>query len=279
MITNSKIIKVEHNSSASLPQTIGIFDSGVGGLSIAKCIQQHLPHEQLVYIADSAHAPYGDKSAAFIRQRVNIIARQLLQYNAKALVVACNTATVNAIDQLRAQLSLPIIGVEPAIKPAALHSKSKKVAILVTAATATNQRFLDLVAKYSSGIKVFIQACPGLVELIEQGKNNSGESSRLLKEYLQPLMQQGVDTLVLGCTHYPFLLNEIKNIVGEAITIVETATPVTQELTRQLAKHQINAPLSQSGKARFFSSLYNDHQQKLITDLWQKTIFLENLTI
>ncbi|WDE14607.1 glutamate racemase [Thalassomonas haliotis] len=268
-----------------------MFDSGVGGLSIAKCIRQHLPRERLVYVADSAYAPYGDKGVELITERVNLIAGQLIKFNAKALVIACNTATVNAIDQLRAQIALPVIGVEPAIKPAARHSKSKKVALLVTSATATNQRFLTLVEKYSAGVEVFIQPCPGLVELIEQGKLNSRQCSGLLQQYLHPLMTQGIDTLVLGCTHYPFLLEKIQLIAGPGIKVIETATPVTRELKRQLDKHQLCAPEDQSGNIRFLTSSFtqqasqtsaqlgNREQYQLFSQLWQAPISLEQLAI
>lgn len=273
------------------PATIGIFDSGVGGLSIAKCIQQHLPQERLVYVADSAYAPYGDKGVELITERVNLIAGQLIRLNAKALVIACNTATVNAIDQLRAQIALPVIGVEPAIKPAARHSKSKKVALLVTSATAKNQRFLTLVEKYSTGVEVFIQPCPGLVELVEQGKLNGPQCRDLLQQYLHPLMKQGIDTLVLGCTHYPFLLETIQFIAGPGIKVIETATPVTRELKRQLDRHQLSAPLCQSGNIRFFTSSYtekpsqasgqiiNREQYQLFSQLWQASVSLEELAI
>ncbi|WP_281559936.1 glutamate racemase [Thalassomonas sp. RHCl1] len=273
------------------PATIGIFDSGVGGLSIAKCIRQHLPQEQLVYVADSAYAPYGDKGVELITERVNLIAGQLIKLNAKALVIACNTATVNAIDQLRAQVALPVIGVEPAIKPAAKHSKSKKVALLVTSATATNQRFLSLVEKYSVGVEVFIQPCPGLVELIEQGKLNSPECTGLLQQYLHPLMTQGIDTLVLGCTHYPFLLEKIQLITGPGIKVIETATPVTRELKRQLDRHQLCAPKCQNGNIRFFTSSFlqeakqtseqviNREQYQLFSQLWQGSVSLEELAL
>ncbi|WDE08163.1 glutamate racemase [Thalassomonas viridans] len=258
-----------------------MFDSGVGGLSIAKCIRQHLPQEQLVYVADSAYAPYGDKKVELITERVNLIAEQLIRLNAKALVIACNTATVNAIDQLRAQISLPVIGVEPAIKPAAQNSKSKKVAILVTSATAKNQRFLALVEKYSAGVEVFIQPCPGLVELIEQGKLNSRQCHALLEEYLFPLMAQGIDSLVLGCTHYPFLQEKIQLITGKDIKVIETASPVTRELKRQLEKHRLSAPSCQNGNIRFFSSAghLKADQEQVISKLWQGPVSLESLAL
>ena len=282
---------VDKSDKNQSPETIGIFDSGVGGLSVAKCIRQYLPREQLIYVADSGYAPYGEKSIEFITERVNLIARQLISLNAKALVIACNTATVNAIDQLRAQIPLPVIGVEPAIKPAARQSRNKKIAILATSATASNQRFLALVEKYRAGSDVLIQPCPGLVELIEQGKFNSPECSTLLQEYLHPLITQGIDTLVLGCTHYPFLQERIQLIAGSHIKVIETATPVTLELKRQLDRHQLSAPANQTGNIRFFSSALNVKanpklnpqyvlaQHQLFSGLWQEPVSLEVLPV
>lgn len=222
-------------------QPIGIFDSGIGGLSIAQCVQQNLPTEHFIYIADSQYAPYGNKSIEVIQKRVNQVCDYLISQQVKAIVIACNTATVNAIDQLRTRVSVPIIGVEPAIKPASLQSKSKKIGILVTQATAQNQRFLALVEQHKQDSHVIIQACPGLVEQIELGELNTIKTHALLKRYIEPLLVSGVDTLVLGCTHYPFLINAMQKIVGNNITIMETAQPVTEQLARQLNKHQLNA--------------------------------------
>lgn len=277
-----KQIKTDIKASATLkskPQKtntdpIAIFDSGVGGLSIAQCIHQQLPHENLLYVADTLHAPYGDKTAEFIQQRVNEIARWFIERNAKAIVVACNTATVNAIDQLRKNISIPVIGVEPAIKPAVNLSKNKKVAILVTKATAENQRFLTLVAQYSHNSEVIIQPCPGLVELIEQDKKNSPECELLLSEYLQPLLDKGVDTIVLGCTHYPLVKGIINKICGENVIIMETALPVTEQLQRQLALHNLINSSDKLGTTRFYSSKHGDMQQALFTHIWQQSLQL-----
>lgn len=279
-----KQIKTDIKASATLkskPQKtntdpIAIFDSGVGGLSIAQCINHRLPNENLLYVADTLHAPYGDKTAEFIQQRVNEIAYWFIERNAKAIVVACNTATVNAIDQLRKNISIPVIGVEPAIKPAVNLSKNKKVAILVTKATAENQRFLTLVAQYSHNSEVIIQPCPGLVELIEQDKKNSPECELLLSEYLQPLLDKGVDTIVLGCTHYPLVKGIINKICGANVIIMETALPVTEQLQRQLALHNLINPSDKIGTTRFYSSKHSDMQQALFTHIWQQSLQLNS---
>ena len=278
---NNTSITAENSATENTLQVnssdpIGIFDSGVGGLSIAQCMHQQLPHENLLYVADTLHAPYGDKSAEFIQQRVNEIAQWFIARNAKAIVVACNTATVNAIDQLRNNISIPVIGVEPAIKPAASLSKNKKVAILVTKATAENQRFLALVAQYSDNSEVIIQPCPGLVELIESDEKNSPQCELLLSAYLQPLLDKGVDTIVLGCTHYPLVRGMINKICGPNVVIMETALPVTEQLQRQLALHNLLNPSGNFGVCHFYSSKDDDIQQALFTHIWQQPLQLNS---
>lgn len=263
MIENNITINKKQNT-----QPIGVFDSGVGGLSIAQCIAQQLPNEHLIYVADTLHAPYGDKSNLFIQERVNIVADKLIHQNCKAIVIACNTATVITIDQLRARISIPVIGVEPAIKPAALLSKAKKVGILTTQATARNYRFLSLVEQFKQDTKVFIQPCPGLVELIEQGQLNSIECDKLLATYLAILIKEDVDILVLGCTHYAFLINKIKFIVGAHVQVMETALPVTEQLYRQLQKHNLSASLNQNSHYQFFSSKKSSKLNTLMSNLW-----------
>ncbi len=258
-------------------RAIGVFDSGVGGLSIAKCIAKQLPNENLIYVADTLHAPYGEKSVAFIQQRVNVIADALVAKNVKAIVVACNTATVNAIEQLRARLSIPIIGVEPAIKPAAKHSKSKHVAILVTQATAENPRFQALVAQHKNGSKVFIQPCPGLVELIENDQLHSQQCEQLLRQYLAPMVKHNIDTLVLGCTHYPFLSDKISAALGADIKLIDTAAPVTQQLQRVLTAHSSLQGEKAKAEHHFYSSLASPAQQRLFEHLWQQPVQLAAL--
>jgi len=261
-----------HNLAHSQP--IGIFDSGVGGLSIAKCISEHLPNEQLIYVADSANAPYGDISVSNIEQRVNAITTWLMTKDVKALVIACNTATVNAIDQLRQNFSIPIIGVEPAIKPAARLSKKNKIALLVTQATASNKRFLNLVASHKQSSDVIIQACPGLVELVEAGQINTLACKQLLESYITPLIAQGIDTLVLGCTHYPFLRQKINEITNNRLTIMETAQPVTEQLERRLTEFNLLAT-AKIAPNLFFTTQKCAKQHQVFCDLWCEQLTLE----
>jgi glutamate racemase len=272
-IQASTISNVEQQISIDT-RPIGVFDSGIGGLSIMQCIKQQLPSENLLYVADTLYAPYGEKSAEFIQQRVNEIADWFIAKNTKAIVVACNTATVNAIDQLRKSIAIPVIGVEPAIKPAANLSRRKKVAILVTKATAENQRFLALVAQYKNDSEVYIQPCPGLVELIEQDKKNSAECKLMLNAYLTPLMAKGVDTIVLGCTHYPLVRELISQLCGDGVVIMETALPVTEQLQRQLASHHLTNNSSAIGSTAFYSSKSCATQQQLFSHIWQQPLSL-----
>ncbi len=212
-----------------------------------------------------------------LAMRVHAIAQYFLSKNVKAMVVACNTATVNVISQLRKEIEVPIIGVEPAIKPAALESKNAKVGILVTQATAKNAHFNQLVNRYKNGTQVYIQACPGLVDLIEQGRIDSKECQQLLQAYLVPLLNEGIDSLVLGCTHYPFLITQIKAIAGSELNIYETATPVTKQLKRRLAALSISASTKQVGQCQFLSSKVSSQQQQLFSKLWQKPVDLKAL--
>lgn len=192
-------------------------------------------------------------------------------------MIACNTATVNAIEQLRKQVSIPIIGVEPAIKPAAKQSISKKVAILATQATSENQRFKDLIDLHHNGAQVLIQPCPGLVEFIEQGKQHSPACNTLLKQYIQPLINEGIDTLVLGCTHYPFIQQQISAIAGKQVKIIETAAPVTQQLIKKLVEENLTAEKSQQGKHQFLNSLVTKQQEKIFSQLWESSLTLHTL--
>lgn len=265
------------NKTPVCSDPIGIFDSGVGGLSIAKCIYQQLPHENIIYIADSLHAPYGEKPVEFIIERVNAIAQILLDKGVKALVIACNTATVYAIEQLRNRVSIPIIGVEPAIKPAAKQSLSKKVAVLTTQATSKNSGFKALINLHSHGTEVFIQPCPGLVEFIEQGLQNSDKCINLLKRYIIPLIKAGVDTIVLGCTHYPFIQQQIRLIVGEQVTIIETAYPVTLQLKNRLNELNLTALNHTKGKLFCFSSNATVQQEKIFSDLMCSKLTIKKL--
>lgn len=229
------------STSPAADAPIGIFDSGVGGLSVLRHVRALLPREHLIYFADSGYAPYGDKTEGLLVARSLAIADFLLKRGAKALVVACNTATVAAIAAVRAAYpQLPIVGVEPGLKPAAAHSRSGKVGVLATASTLSGAKFLQLREQISqtSAATFLLQPCVGLVEQIEKGELDSEATVALLEHYVRPLLDQGADTLVLGCTHYPFVLQSIAQIAARAgagdVTLVDTGEAVARQLARLL---------------------------------------------
>jgi len=220
---------------------IGIFDSGVGGLSVLRHIHAQLPHEHLLYFADAAYAPYGEKSEEVLAERALAIARFLLGRGAKALVVACNTATVAAVKVLRAHYpALPIVGVEPGLKPGAAATRSGKVGVLATEATLAGDKFLalrDQIAA-SHGAQFLLQGCPGLADQVDLGELDTPETVALLEGFIEPLLAQGADTLVLGCTHYPFVREAIGEILhrhgGRDVTLIDTGDAVARQLQRLL---------------------------------------------
>lgn len=223
---------------------IGVFDSGVGGLSVLRHIRAQLPQEDVIYVADSGYAPYGDKTEQEVIARSLAIAAYLLDQGAKALVVACNTATIAAIKALRARYpALPIVGVEPGLKPAASISRNGKIGVLATERTLRGDKLLALREQVSSatGANFILQPCIGLVERIEQcalGSEANDATSAMLEHYIAPLLAQGIDTLVLGCTHYPFVQDAIARTVRahtqEDIPLVDTGEAVARQLARLL---------------------------------------------
>ena len=226
---------------------IGVFDSGVGGLSILDETLRQLPDHDYLYFADSANAPYGEKSAEWIASRSLAICQALVDAGCQAIVVACNTATAEAIAAIRAKLkAIPIIGVEPGIKQAALQSQKGIVGVLATEATLNSDKFNALLATLPSDCRFIKQAGAGLVPLIESGQLNSPETATLLAQHLQLIKAAGADTLVLGCTHYPFLMPLIANQLGSSVKIVDTSEAVVRQLARQLEANRI--PSEVAGK-------------------------------
>ena len=264
---------------------IGVFDSGVGGLSVLRHVRAMLPGEDLLYVADSAHAPYGDKSAQFIEARAMAIAEFLVARDAKALVVACNTATAAAIAALRQRFDLPIVGMEPAVKPAAEATRSGVIGVLATSGTLDSGKFAELVRRFGSQARVIVQPCPGLVEQVELGDLAGPLTRRLLEGFVAPLLDAGADTLVLGCTHFPFLEPLLRELVGGEVAIIESGAAVARQLVRRLAEADFSpgiAPASghessqklrflsarPQGTERFFSSGEPGQLQALLPRLW-----------
>ncbi len=230
------------------PRPIGIFDSGIGGLSVTIEIDRQLPHERLIYYADSGRCPYGVRPVEQIRALSIASVGFLITQGAKLIVVACNTASSAALHHVRAAYpDTPIVGMVPAVKPAALTTRSGKVAVLATVATSKGQALADLISQFAQGVDVSVVAPPGLVELVERGEVNSAATRALLASYLGPLLAQGVDTLVLGCTHFPFLRTAIESISGGRMQLIDSGPAVARQTARVLAERDLEAPANQSG--------------------------------
>lgn len=247
---------------------VGIFDSGVGGLSVLRHIRTELPHEDLLYYADSLNAPYGAKSPEFIVARSREITQFLLEQGAKAIVVACNTATAAAIKILRQEFGLPIVGMEPAVKPAAAATRSGVVGVLATTGTLQSAQFAALLENYGQNIRVVTQACVGLVECIERGELEGAETRALVSRFVAPLLEAGADTLVLGCTHYPFVKPLIAEIAGPDVVLIDTGAAVAQQLHRRLQAETLLSDGMHAGKARFWINSSDPGTQQVVDRLW-----------
>ncbi|WP_375740055.1 glutamate racemase [Pseudomonas boanensis] len=247
---------------------IGVFDSGVGGLSVLREIRELLPNESLFYVADSGHVPYGEKSAEFIRERSHRIAEFLIDQGAKALVLACNTATAAAVADLReCYPQLPIVGMEPAVKPAAAATRSGVVGVLATTGTLRSAKFAALLDRFASDVRVITQPCPGLVERIEAGDLVGGQTRTLLAQYVEPLLVEGCDTLILGCTHYPFLRPLLREMVPSSVSLVDTGAAVARQLQRLLEARNLLAD-GNARPCRFWSSGDPLAMQEILPVLW-----------
>lgn len=256
-------------------QAIGVMDSGVGGISVLKHIHALLPQEQLIYVADSQYAPYGNKTPQEITARCVAIADFLIAQHVKALVVACNTATAAAIDTLRQQYNIPIIGMEPAVKPAAAATQNGVIGVLATVGTLKSAQFAALLESYGRNVKVVTQACVGLVECVERGELNSPATKALIRRYTAPLLAEGADTLVLGCTHYPFVKDAIREIVGDQISLIDTGEAVAKQLQKKLAAQALLAttvakPQTNLPQVTFYTNSQSENAKQVIEQLWGK---------
>ena len=251
---------------------IGVFDSGVGGLSVLHDILALLPHEDLLYVADSGHAPYGDKTPEFIAVRSIAITRFLIAQDAKAIVVACNTATSAAVRTLRAQFDLPIVAMEPAVKPAVATSRSGVIGVLATTRTLDSENLAQLKERFGAGSEILLQACPGLVECVEAGELTSDATRTLLQGFVAPLLERGADTLVLGCTHYPFLIPLLQDITGPEVNIINPGPAVARELHRRLDTAGLLNASAQQGSTRYWTSSDPDHLRHVIESFYAEQV-------
>ena len=245
---------------------IGIFDSGVGGTSVWRDLQKELPFENTIYLADSKNAPYGDKSKEEIIALCKKNTEWLLNRNCKLIVVACNTATTNAIDLLREQYKVPFIGIEPAIKPAALSTGTKKVGVLATRGTLSSQLFLNTSKTHASDIEVIEREGEGLVRIIESGRYEEEETKDLLKKYLDPMIEANIDQLVLGCTHYPYLMPLLKELLPEHVTIIDCGEAVARQTSRVLEKNSLFNDLENAAWHQFYTNSDTGILERILAD-------------
>ncbi len=248
-------------------QPIGIFDSGVGGTSIWKEVIKLLPNENTIYLADSKNAPYGEKSPNEIISLSKKNTNLLISKGCKLIIVACNTATTNAIDFLRKNYDIPFIGIEPAIKPAALYSKTGAIGILATKGTLTSKLFQKTTYEYTKNITTIKQDGEGLVPLIENGKLNSVELNELLTKYLKPMLNFNIDHLVLGCTHYPYLIPQIKEIIGSDIKIIDSGEAVAKQTKAVLEKLNLIATGTIQANHQLFINSNKEVLEQLIKEV------------
>lgn len=223
--------------------TIGIMDSGIGGLSVFREIRKVLPDQRYIYYADNAHCPYGEKTPEYIRMRLDSITAYFLSRGASAMVLACNTATAAAIEHLRASYSIPFVGMEPAVKPAALGTETGVIGVLATAGTLKGSKYLNTKGRFSDQVEIVEQVGKGFVELVENGKLTGPEAEETVRESLVPLLEAGADRIVLGCTHYPFLLDTLKKVTSDlgysGIRFIDPAPAVAARLAQVLEENNI----------------------------------------
>ena len=236
-------------------QPIGIFDSGVGGLSVLRAIQQLLPHENLLYVGDQVHIPYGPRPKAKIREFAFEITSFLLKQGAKLIVVACNTASAAALVELRQNFpQMPFVGMEPAVKPAAETTHTGKVGVLATPTTFSGDLYASVVERFAKNVEIFQDTCPGLVESIETGDIQGNEPRQILEKALHPMLTEGIDTIVMGCTHYPFVIPLIQTITGPEVRIIDPAPAIARQTQRLLERYQILNPQQETGCLQYFTS-------------------------
>jgi glutamate racemase len=256
-----------HPASPDAP--IGVFDSGLGGLSVLRHARARLPDEDFLYVADSGHAPYGERSADWIRGRCLELGGFLTGHGAKALLIACNTATAAAADTLRERWPhLPVIGMEPAVKPAAAATRSGTVGVLATTGTLASARFAALLDTFGRDVRVVTRSGSGLVEAVERGELDTPATRALVESHVAPLIAEGADVIVLGCTHYPFLRPLIEQVAGAAVSVIDTGDSVARQLVRKLDAAGLRRS-QHAGNERFWSSAPPAAAHDVVRRLWR----------
>ena len=245
-------------------QPIGVFDSGVGGISVLRELIRVMPNENYIYLGDSKHAPYGTKPLETVRELTFENARLLLAQGAKGLVVVCNTATSAAVRRRRSTYpQLPIVGIEPALKPAALQKEHPRVLVMATPMTVQQEKFRQLMARYEEKAEIYPLPCPGLMEFVEAGDLESEKLHDFLLELLGPYLDKKLDSVVLGCTHYPFARKMIQNIVGDTVTIFDGGAGTAREMRRRIAVADLLNPSEEHGWVKFENSVATEEELAL----------------
>ncbi|MBN1451415.1 MAG: glutamate racemase [Anaerolineales bacterium] len=236
-------------------QPIGVFDSGVGGLSVLRAMRQLMPEEPIIYFGDQGHVPYGPRPLEQVRDFSEAITCFLLDRGAKLIVVACNTASAAALHHLREEFPhVSFVGMEPAVKPAAEYTQSGLVGVLATPATFQGALYASVLERFANGVQVLQHTCPGLVGQIESGNLDGDETRAILEDALRPMLDRGIDTVVLGCTHYPFVIPLIEQVVGENVRVIDPAPAVAKQTKRLLDANEMKAPAGRRAEARFYTS-------------------------
>jgi glutamate racemase len=234
---------------------VGIFDSGVGGISVLRAIREQMPEESIIYFGDQGHIPYGPRPMEQIRYFSEAITKFLLEQNAKIMVVACNTASAAALNYLREKFPYhQFVGMEPAVKPAAEHTRTGKVGVLATPATFQGVLYASVVERFANGVELFQNTCPGLVQQIERGNLDGKETRRILEDALLPMLDKNIDTVVLGCTHYPFVIPLIQQIVGANVRVIDPAPAVAKQTGRLLEAKGMRSQDSPKDRVKFYTS-------------------------
>jgi glutamate racemase len=248
---------------------IGIFDSGIGGISVLRALREQMPEESIIYFGDQGHVPYGSRSMQEIQNFSELITRFLLKEGAKMIVVACNTASAAALTYLREKFrDVPFVGMEPAVKPAAEQTLTGKVGVLATPATFQGALYASVVERFAHGVELFQHTCPGLVQQIEQGNLIGKEPRKILEEALQPMLEKKIDTIVLGCTHYALVIPLIQQIAGENVRVVDPAPAVARQAGRLLEAGGVRNRSLSKGEVKFYTSGDPDRLSSLLPVLW-----------
>jgi len=265
--------------SPHVKSPIGVFDSGVGGITILKAVSQALPDESLIYLADQAHVPYGARSLEQIREFSDAIVKFLLEQGVKLVVVACNTASAAALRSLRETFSKTLfVGMEPAVKPAAETTHSGVVGVLATPATFQGALYASVIERFTQGVTVLQDTCPGLVTQIEAGHLNTPQTRSILVKAIQPMIKAGIDTIVLGCTHYPFVTPLIQEIAGPTVRVIDPSPAIARQVARLLDAHHLLIKLPQEKQApqtRFLTSGDPEKLQAMLPGLWGQAVTVE----